>query len=252
MKNKAIVLVGMHRSGSSAAMGILRILGVDIGDELMPANAFNPKGYLENLHFVHFEEKLLHDSGGDWMDIVPEEKVYDTFNLHHQDVGFDLLVKAYDRSSIWGYKAIRGGLFPEILTRIPNLHLIITLRSPLAVASSLKRRDRLALEQSLLLWSTYYNRIFQFVSRHPEVPFIIVNYNDLIDHLEDNVEKIAQFLGVEVTEKQTKETKAWIEKTLRHQEEIVVSSNKKLFWKLCAFSPSLTLKKHLGLRRKQK
>lgn len=206
----------MHRSGSSATMGILRILGVDIGDDLGGQNAFNPKGYLENQEFYRFEQKILRNSQGRWDIIVPEEKLYKTFKFYEKE--FKLLIKKFNRNSLWGYKAIRGGLFPETWLKIPNLHLIICLRSPEAIIASLKRRNRFGKKQTLWLWSTYYFRIFRFLSRHP-IPFIIINFDDLVDKPGRVMKKLAKFLEIEISEKQVKQGKLWIEKRLRHFKE---------------------------------
>ena len=44
----AIVILGMHRSGTSALAGVLNMLGCDLPETLMPANAYNEKGYFES------------------------------------------------------------------------------------------------------------------------------------------------------------------------------------------------------------
>lgn len=204
----------MHRSGSSATMGILRILGVDIGDDLGGRNAFNPKGYLENQEFYHFEQKVLKAARANWQTIVPEGQIYKAFQFYKKE--YDLLVKTYDRSPMWGYKAIRGGLFPEILLRIPNLHIVISFRGPKAVVGSLRRRNKFPPQKSLWLWSTYYNRIFRFLSRHPEIPYTIVNYDDLVERTVETVKRLAKFLDVEMNRKMRKASEDWMEEAYRH------------------------------------
>lgn len=211
--NKAVIVVGMHRSGSSATMGVLRCLGVDIGDDLGGKNIFNEKGYLENQEFYRFEKKILRNSGADWKTIIPEIKIYKTFSFYEKE--FELLIKKYNRSKYWGYKAIRGGLFPKTLKKIPNLHLIIILRSPEAVSKSLKRRNNFTKEFSLWLWSNYYFRILRFLSRNP-YPFLIINYDDMVENTREICLKISKFLGFKPSKEQLKCAEEFIENRLRH------------------------------------
>ena len=44
----ALVVLGMHRSGTSALAGMLHHLGVALGDRLMKATLDNPRGYWEH------------------------------------------------------------------------------------------------------------------------------------------------------------------------------------------------------------
>jgi hypothetical protein len=47
-----LVVLGMHRSGTSALTGMLHHLGVALGEHLMPASADNPRGYWEHSDVV--------------------------------------------------------------------------------------------------------------------------------------------------------------------------------------------------------
>ncbi|GAG21323.1 unnamed protein product, partial [marine sediment metagenome] len=127
---KAVVVAGMHRSGTSAIMGVLQVLGVDIGDDLGAPDEYNEKGYFENREFELFEHLPLKAVTGqdDWAHPPQEEalnEVLPQFTDHLKS-----LVSKYARSEIWGYKSARGLAFPEYLKQIPNLHLIVNIRSP--------------------------------------------------------------------------------------------------------------------------
>ena len=43
----AIMVLGMHRSGTSALTRILNLLGADLPEDLIKANAYNKSGYWE-------------------------------------------------------------------------------------------------------------------------------------------------------------------------------------------------------------
>lgn len=46
------MILALHRSGSSAVAGVLDLLGVDMGDNLLPATPANPKVFFENIDVI--------------------------------------------------------------------------------------------------------------------------------------------------------------------------------------------------------
>ena len=68
-----VAIVGMHRAGTSMIARVLRICGVDLGDEVhfAPPAPDNTEGYWEDLRFVDWNERILDTFGGAW-DVVPQ------------------------------------------------------------------------------------------------------------------------------------------------------------------------------------
>ena len=66
----AIVVLGMHRSGTSAMAGVLQRLGVDLGSRLTPGDADNPKGYWEHTELVDIHDRLLRSLSSRWLETV--------------------------------------------------------------------------------------------------------------------------------------------------------------------------------------
>lgn len=213
--NKAVVVAGMHRSGTSAIMGILQVLGVDIGDELGAPDEFNEKGYFENREFELYEHLPLRSvTGRDaWSHPPGEEALNDALPQFADHL--KSLISKYARSEVWGYKSARGLCFPEYLKQIPNLHLIMNIRSPEAVAASLNRRNGIDNGHALYLWSLHYWRIMKFLSRN-EIPYMIVNYDDLVDCTEVVMRRVSRFIGIEITAEQIAEGCDLIDGRLRH------------------------------------
>src|SRR6185312_15331109 len=75
----AILVLGMHRSGTSALTGMLRCLGVALGHDLMPATADNPRGYWEHAGIVAIHQQAMGAHGMAWDDIraMPPELAHD-------------------------------------------------------------------------------------------------------------------------------------------------------------------------------
>jgi len=54
-----IIITGMHRSGTSLTAAFLQKIGLDLGDNLLKGNYWNPKGYFEDIDFVEFQRTVL-------------------------------------------------------------------------------------------------------------------------------------------------------------------------------------------------
>ena len=50
--SSGLLVVGMHRSGTSAVTGVLHNFGYNVGQSLLPGNEFNEKGYFEDTSIV--------------------------------------------------------------------------------------------------------------------------------------------------------------------------------------------------------
>ena len=67
-----IILLGMHRSGTSAVSELIRLMGAYAGDEktLMSKTEANPKGYGEREDVYKFSEEFLNEAGASWYHIA--------------------------------------------------------------------------------------------------------------------------------------------------------------------------------------
>ena len=62
-----IVVLGMHRSGTSLITRSLQVLGVDLGEHLIPAiSGDNDKGFWEDVDINDFDNALLTKIGSAW------------------------------------------------------------------------------------------------------------------------------------------------------------------------------------------
>ena len=76
-KRRVVVVLGMHRSGTSAVARALQVVGVSLGSRLMPAMpGNNPKGFWEDVDFHAFNERLLVALGADWRRVRPFDWIF--------------------------------------------------------------------------------------------------------------------------------------------------------------------------------
>ena len=61
-----ILVLGMHRSGTSLLGGVLQHLGLALPGEVIRADQHNPAGYFEWDQIVEIQERLLIDLGRWW------------------------------------------------------------------------------------------------------------------------------------------------------------------------------------------
>jgi hypothetical protein len=67
---KAVIITGMHRSGTSAVSGALAQMDVDFGKNLTSPSRHNPKGYFEHPEIVALHDSLLQALGSCWDDYL--------------------------------------------------------------------------------------------------------------------------------------------------------------------------------------
>src|SRR5215469_9555194 len=68
-ERRAVFVLGMHRSGTSAVTRVLNLLGVELGTGLMAASPDNERGYWEHLGIVQEHDQLLEALGSSWDDV---------------------------------------------------------------------------------------------------------------------------------------------------------------------------------------
>ena len=164
---RAIVVLGMHRSGTSALSGSLAEAGVYLGNVLGQSIAHNRKGLQEPASVLFMQEHLLQANGGSW-DNPPRSVEWG--NLH--TAVRDLFIESRDGFEPWAFKDPRTLLTLEGWLDVrPDVALVGIFRDPLSVAHSLQRRNGFSLMKGLYLWQAYNERLLHWASTR-ECPLI--------------------------------------------------------------------------------
>ena len=104
---RAIIVLGMHRSGTSALMRTLNLCGVDIGSNLMPPGPEdNVKGFWEHMDIYQANEKLLQNLGSSWDDVraLPDRWWNSDFAEAYKLEIINILERDFSNSPFWGVK----------------------------------------------------------------------------------------------------------------------------------------------------
>lgn len=158
----AVMVVGMHRSGTSALTRVVNLLGPALGrdDDLVASRPSNLKGQWESLSMTGFQEALLHKLGGSWDD-PPELPIgWERRRALLLELGRArrLVRHVYRDAPLWVWKDPRTSLTLPFWRRVLPRHTFVPIaihRHPLDVAKSLASRDGLSEERGLTLWEIY-------------------------------------------------------------------------------------------------
>jgi glycosyltransferase involved in cell wall biosynthesis len=154
-----LIVLGMHRSGTSALARVLGLMGCHVGadDELAAADESNPKGYWERRDVWALNERLLAAAGASWHDVGG-------FDVATLDAGaradFErdarAVIAGLDAHRPWAVKDPRTCLtFPLWRDLLERPVCVLIQRDPLEVARSLQRRDGFALVAGIALWEIH-------------------------------------------------------------------------------------------------
>jgi hypothetical protein len=227
MNKKAIVVVGMHRSGTSAVSGLLDELGVFMGKNLFaPQKDVNEKGFFENAKVVDINDSLFDALLGSWDDPFSYN-----FELKYPDVyrDFELttkkfLSKEYASYDLWGMKDPRTSLhlpfWDEMIISSNTLPCyLMMLRNPLEVVASIVKRDEFSMKKALILWINYTLSSYLFCASKS---LYILNFDSLLASPENVMTGICKKFDIDVPQKES----TFIEAKLRNHVENSDTVNK--------------------------
>ena len=176
-----LILLGMHRSGTSVVTGLLGLCGAWVGDqkELTGAGKENPKGFFERRDIRNICDSLLFSAGADWWKVsdFQASKVPDDA-LAELGPNFGRIVNGLKQHGPCVIKEPRLCLLYPILQEFVESPVIVhTLRNPVEIAKSLRTRNNFAISQGLALWEFYTRRALAASAAFPRV---FISYENLV------------------------------------------------------------------------
>ena len=167
----AIIVAGMHRSGTSLTASLLADAGVHLGDQLLGPGHGNPVGHFEDLEIYEFHQRVLMANG-----LGPEGFTTQGVIPVPDDLASEAQRLAASRrrhDGPWGWKEPRTTLFLDFWAELlPEARFLLIFRRPWEVVDSLFRRGdpRFADDPSFAveLWCHYNRTIEQFHKRHAD------------------------------------------------------------------------------------
>lgn len=194
-KSNVLLVLGMHRSGTSCLTGLLQQAGLVLGDVIEEA-PYNKKGNREHPSIMQLNEAVLAANNAAW-DSPPPYDAELHWNSGLKDQRDDL-IRSLGGHRLWGCKD------PRMLLLLPfwleglqhyHVHFIGTFRHPLSVALSLQaRQPDMSLEHGVKLWQ-HYNNVLMHI--HEKYSFPLVDFDSEItlykQQVQDAVKQTALF-----------------------------------------------------------
>jgi len=186
-----VVVLGMHRSGTTCLTRMLQHAGMFLGSDLMDGVACsNLDGHAEAQEAVRINDRILEISGGTW-DRVPATLSGDEETAARMRA----FLQTLDGHAVAGWKDPRTTLtWPLWKPQVPAYCLVACVRHPLAGARSLQVRDGWPLAKGLALWAAYNERLVQHIAGEENVYWFHFDLPEAA--LTDQVQALCRRLGL--------------------------------------------------------
>ncbi len=160
MENNILIIIGMHRSGTSLTSNWLQSCGLNIGNYVSGKETGNIKGHFEDKDFQNFHNEILTSNNVDYL-VQPD----DIIELVEQNLLKAKYIVEYKSklNNQWGWKEPRTCLFVNSIYKklIPEAKYLILYRDFNSVVDSLYRRD-LKIIKNRIYFPRGYKPLFKF------------------------------------------------------------------------------------------
>ncbi len=236
-----IVVLGMHRSGTSMVARLINMMGAYFGPEGsgLQLSEENPKGFWERNDIMTINEKVLDALDSSWFGIG---RIAETPSFKGKK--FDTLRKEA-RKIILGMDAFRPWFIkdPRFCITLPFWQKLLeqpvyvfVFREPMQVAISLNIRNDFPIDFGLALWEQY-NKVA--LANLKDQSVFYVEFDTLLSNPISTVEKLYSFLSKKqispIKLPSQKEIEAFLSKKLKrsktskYDQALLQDSQKKLF-----------------------
>jgi hypothetical protein len=199
---KLLLVLGMHRSGTSLLSGLLAGAGMDLGNNLMAPAEDNPKGFWESQRITTLHEEFLNLLGHSWSSFAPLPE--DWLDTPQATALRNQLSKCLDEDfsqrdricvkdprlcrvlPLWRRVAADTGL---------DLYCVSIVRPAEEVIASLRQRDGIGYAHGRALWLRY-NLDWEAHSRG--LPLVRTSYEQVLRDSTATLNEIRSMLDIDL------------------------------------------------------
>ena len=200
-----LLVLGMHRSGTSALTRVISLMGAALPDKPMVASAGNETGHWEPVRLYEYNERLLDELGTHWLDWRPLDftqlPLSDRRSIQADFI--EIIEATYHGAPLFVVKEPRlcrmATLFMEAIREAGvNVVPILIVRNPLEVMASLKARegawpDGVSDADVALTWLSH---VLESESASRECDRVVVSYEELLSNWQSVRTKLEAQTGV--------------------------------------------------------
>jgi len=189
-----IIVLGMHRSGTSLTTRLINMMGAYFGPETSVGEITddNPKGFWERPEVFKLNEALLASQSCAWHDLA---------RWNNQSAVIPGNIAKNIQKIVLGIDAFRPWVLkdPRLCVLLPLWRpylevpiAVIVHRDPVEIALSLQRRDGFSLDKGLALWECYAKGI---IAHTQDIPRIFVSHHELLERPVETCQRLYQELA---------------------------------------------------------
>ncbi|MFC4768603.1 sulfotransferase family protein [Effusibacillus consociatus] len=168
-----------------------------MGDELIPPDLGNPKGYFENARFWRLNHQILHSIGSSWTN-PPDREIIRTFRFPEDNIR---TVLSSQVKSIWGLKHPLTVLSFEILRphleEVSDITYVFVHRPFEDSVRSLSFRDNISKNEATQILTPYFKNLNYYRNElaQENQDIIDVHYDTLLENPESFVTECNRRIG---------------------------------------------------------
>lgn len=225
-----ILVLGMHRSGTSALTRVLNLMGAALPRDILGANLGNDTGHWEPATLGDLNERTLHAIDRCWYDCRRIDQPIDS------DVEAFL---AYEIS--WQYRGLSPFVLkdPRVCLLMPSYQRalaaigartvnVLALRSPMAISASLARRNNMPEAHGRWLWLRY---LLEAELATRGTPRIFVGYEDIMADWRSALAPLAEMAGMNLPAPgslESREIEEFLSPAQRHHPSVPIDASNDL------------------------
>lgn len=246
---RALLVLGMHRSGTSAVTGAIAQLGAAAPLTLMPANGCNERGFWESLRIMALNDELLASAGSAWHDWRAFDAGWYASPLMdgYTTRAKQLIEEEFGAADLFVLKDPRiCRILPFWSTALGEMNIasriVIPVRSPLEVAHSLASRDGFSREKALLIWLRH---VLDAERETRHLPRAVVAMDDFLEDWRGSIKAIGRALEIDWPRFDASAAAAvddFLSRDLKHQIAPVDALPPVFAWTIKAYDAMLALR----------
>ena len=195
---RVLLILGMHRSGTSAITRIVNLLGAGIGGSLVPAGQDNPSGFWEPAKVVKINDDLLRGLGRTWYDMrdMPSDWLKTAAGLEALKRAKAFIQRDMADGLLWAIKDPRLSLTAPVWIKALKtsgfeVDCVFIVRDPREVVDSLHHRNGWPHSPLYLMWVQY---VLEAEAATRECRRTMVTYDQILSNWRTSIERMANDL----------------------------------------------------------
>ena len=201
---RAVLVLGAGRSGTSIVTRAMQAVGVDLGDDFKPPSRKNPTGFFEDKALLKLSKRLRRTLGlrPDSLRLLDDAVWTSPAIMPFYEEFSEAISDRFGHMPVWGFKYARSmRLLPFWQRLFAQMGIspsyVMPIRSPLSVARSRARLDahRGRQENSDLEWLV---NVVPYLDRLRGEHFVVVDYDRLMQSPVEQLRRMATQLKLSV------------------------------------------------------